>query len=203
MSTVAPRAVAASTAERTAVFVLRRGAGIACGGGVVEGDGFFYQPTVLVDVAPTSQLMSQEIFGPVAPLIGFDDEAEVVELANDTDWGLVGYAFTRDLDRAFRLQESIEVGMLGSNTGLVSNPAAPFGGVKESGLGREGVAAVSTSSSRSVISRCRARWSPSSGSRPARVVRGRGDPPGAATPPAAGPVRPGTGPGHRARRTRR
>jgi succinate-semialdehyde dehydrogenase / glutarate-semialdehyde dehydrogenase len=115
-----------------------KGATVMCGGAPGEGRGFFYQPTVLAGVDPTSQLMSQEIFGPVAPIIGFDDETQVVAMANDTDWGLVGYAFTRDIDRAFRLQESIEVGMLGINTGLVSNPAAPFGGVKESGLGREG-----------------------------------------------------------------
>ncbi|HWC21386.1 MAG TPA: NAD-dependent succinate-semialdehyde dehydrogenase [Flexivirga sp.] len=115
-----------------------RGARVVCGGAPLEGDGFFYAPTVLADVEPTSDLMSQEIFGPVAALIPFEDEDQVVQLANDTDWGLVGYAFTRDIDRAFRLQESIEVGMLGINTGLVSNPAAPFGGVKESGLGREG-----------------------------------------------------------------
>lgn len=117
---------------------VERGARVVCGGGLPEGRGFFYPPTVLAHVDPTSNLMSQEIFGPVAAIVPFDDEEQVVRLANDTDWGLVGYAFTRDIDRAFRLQESIEVGMLGINTGLVSNPAAPFGGVKESGLGREG-----------------------------------------------------------------
>jgi len=82
--------------------------------------------------------MSNEIFGPVAPVIPFDDEAQVVRWANSTDWGLVGYVFTQDVDRAFRMHEQIEVGMLGVNTGLVSNPAAPFGGIKESVLGREG-----------------------------------------------------------------
>lgn len=117
---------------------VERGARVVCGGERSEGSGFFYAPTVLAEVDPASDLMSQEIFGPVAALVPFDDEEQVVQLANDTDWGLVGYAFTRDIDRAFRLQESIEVGMLGINTGLVSNPAAPFGGVKESGLGREG-----------------------------------------------------------------
>jgi succinate-semialdehyde dehydrogenase / glutarate-semialdehyde dehydrogenase len=117
---------------------VNRGARVACGGTAPEGRGYFYPPTVLADVDPASQLMSNEIFGPVAPVIPFADEAEVIRLANDTDWGLVGYVFTKDVDRAFRMQDAIEVGMLGVNTGLVSNPAAPFGGVKESGLGREG-----------------------------------------------------------------
>ncbi|MGO4755003.1 aldehyde dehydrogenase family protein, partial [Streptomyces sp. 2MCAF27] len=79
-----------------------------------------------------------EIFGPVAPVITFDDEGEAVRLANDTEWGLVGYIFTQDVDRALDISERLEVGMVGLNTGLVSNPAAPFGGVKQSGLGREG-----------------------------------------------------------------
>ena len=117
---------------------IARGARVVCGGAAPDGRGYFYPPTVLADVDPASELMSQEIFGPVAPIIPFDDEAQAVELANDTEWGLVGYVFTKDLERAFRLQEAIEVGMLGVNTGLVSNPAAPFGGIKESGLGREG-----------------------------------------------------------------
>lgn len=108
------------------------------GGERPDGPGYFYPPTVLADVSPDSALMSQEIFGPVAPLIGFDTEEEVVAMANDTAWGLVGYVYTRDIERAFRLSEAIEVGMMGLNTGLVSNPAAPFGGVKSSGLGREG-----------------------------------------------------------------
>ncbi|TWE10254.1 NAD-dependent succinate-semialdehyde dehydrogenase [Rudaeicoccus suwonensis] len=117
---------------------VRRGARILCGGQAPEGRGYYFPPTVLVDVDPESELMSTEIFGPVAAVIAFDDECDAIRLANDTQWGLVGYAFTQDVDRAFRLQEAIEVGMLGINTGLVSNPAAPFGGVKESGLGREG-----------------------------------------------------------------
>jgi succinate-semialdehyde dehydrogenase/glutarate-semialdehyde dehydrogenase len=82
--------------------------------------------------------MGTEIFGPVAPIIPFDDEDEVVALANDTPWGLVGYLFTQDIDRGLRVSSALEVGMVGLNTGLVSNPAAPFGGVKQSGLGREG-----------------------------------------------------------------
>ncbi|MFT4010739.1 MAG: NAD-dependent succinate-semialdehyde dehydrogenase [Nocardioidaceae bacterium] len=115
-----------------------RGARVICGGKAPDRSGYFYRPTVLADVDPSSDLMSQEIFGPVAPVIPFDDEEDVIALANSTEWGLVGYVFTKDVDRAFRMQESIEVGMLGLNTGLVSNPAAPFGGIKESGLGREG-----------------------------------------------------------------
>ena len=124
--------------EELVADAVRRGARVVCGGTRPEGPGYFYPPTVLTDVALESALMSQEIFGPVAPVIPFDTEDEVVELANATPWGLVGYLFTKDVDRGFRLSERIEVGMLGLNTGLVSNPAAPFGGVKESGLGREG-----------------------------------------------------------------
>jgi succinate-semialdehyde dehydrogenase/glutarate-semialdehyde dehydrogenase len=91
-----------------------------------------------VDVAPESELMSTEIFGPVAAITAFDSEDEVLRLANDTVWGLVGYVFTESLDKAMRFSRDLEVGMVGLNTGLVSNPAAPFGGVKQSGLGREG-----------------------------------------------------------------
>ncbi len=117
---------------------LRRGASVVVGGSRPAGPGYFYAPTVLAGVPRDAALMSTEIFGPVAPVIPFDDEEEAVRLANDTEWGLVGYVFTRDVDRAFRLGEALEVGMVGVNTGLVSNPAAPFGGVKQSGLGREG-----------------------------------------------------------------
>jgi succinate-semialdehyde dehydrogenase/glutarate-semialdehyde dehydrogenase len=131
-------AKAMAKVQRLVADAVGRGARVLCGGSAPDGRGYFYPPSVLADVDPASDLVSEEIFGPVAPIIAFDDEAEAVQLANDTEWGLVGYVFTRDLDRAFRLQESIEVGMLGVNTGLVSNPAAPFGGIKESGLGREG-----------------------------------------------------------------
>ena len=133
---VEPKALA--KVETLVEDAVARGARVICGGTATDGSGYFYPPTVLADVDPASDLMFQEIFGPVAPVIPFDDEAQVVQLANDTDWGLVGYVFTRDIERAFRMQESIEVGMLGINVGLVSNPAAPFGGIKESGLGREG-----------------------------------------------------------------
>ena len=101
-------------------------------------DSVFYAPTVLSGVSPDAALMSQEIFGPVAPVVPLDSEEQVLRWANDTPWGLVGYLFTRDVDRSFRVSEALEVGMVGVNTGLVSDPAAPFGGIKASGLGREG-----------------------------------------------------------------
>jgi succinate-semialdehyde dehydrogenase/glutarate-semialdehyde dehydrogenase len=115
-----------------------RGARVLVGGEAPDGPGYFYPPTVLADVAADSRLLQTEIFGPVAAILTFDDEDEVVRAANDTEWGLVGYLFTRNLDRALRVSERLEVGMVGLNTGLVSNPAAPFGGIKQSGLGREG-----------------------------------------------------------------
>jgi succinate-semialdehyde dehydrogenase/glutarate-semialdehyde dehydrogenase len=102
------------------------------------GEGYFYPPTVLQGVAAGSEILKNEIFGPVAPIVTFKTEDEAVELANDTEYGLVAYAFTKDLNRGLRLAERLETGMFGLNTGLVSNPAGPFGGVKQSGLGREG-----------------------------------------------------------------
>jgi succinate-semialdehyde dehydrogenase/glutarate-semialdehyde dehydrogenase len=93
---------------------------------------------VLADVPADARMRHEEIFGPVAPVATFETEEEAVTLANDTEYGLVAYVFTRDLDRAFRVSERIETGMVGLNQGIVSNPAAPFGGVKHSGLGREG-----------------------------------------------------------------
>lgn len=117
---------------------LARGARALTGGTVPQGAGFFYPPTVLSDVPQDAALMSEEIFGPVAPIIPFEDEDQVISEANDTDWGLVGYVFTQDVDRAFDLTERLEVGMVGVNTGIVANAGAPFGGVKQSGLGREG-----------------------------------------------------------------
>ncbi|ELS51103.1 NAD-dependent succinate-semialdehyde dehydrogenase [Streptomyces viridochromogenes] len=115
-----------------------KGAKVVAAGAAPQDAGHFYPPTVLAQVSPDSDMLTTEIFGPVAPVIAFDDEDEVVRLANDTDWGLVGYVFTQNLDRALDVSERLEVGMVGLNTGLVSNPAAPFGGVKQSGLGREG-----------------------------------------------------------------
>ncbi|WP_072802484.1 NAD-dependent succinate-semialdehyde dehydrogenase [Rhodococcoides yunnanense] len=124
--------------QRLVDDALLRGARAVVGGTEAPGPGYFYPPTVLDGVDPASDLMSTEIFGPVAAVIPFDTEDEVIALANDTEWGLVGYVFTQDIDRALRMGERLEVGMVGLNTGLVSNPAAPFGGVKQSGLGREG-----------------------------------------------------------------
>ncbi|WP_433011268.1 NAD-dependent succinate-semialdehyde dehydrogenase [Kribbella sp. CA-294648] len=115
-----------------------QGAEVRTGGKVAEGNGYFYPPTVLTGVPKSARLQKEEIFGPVAPLTAFDDEAEAVAMANDTDFGLVAYLFTRDISRALRVTEQLETGMVGLNQGIVSNPAAPFGGVKQSGLGREG-----------------------------------------------------------------
>ena len=115
-----------------------KGARILTGGSRPQGPGYFYTPTVLADVPLDAELMKTEIFGPVAAITPFDSEDEVVHLANDTNSGLVGYVFTESVDKAMRFASALEVGMVGLNTGLVSNPAAPFGGVKQSGLGREG-----------------------------------------------------------------
>lgn len=131
-------AAARSKVQRLVDDALSRGATALTGGRLMDGPGYFYPPTVLADVPPDSELMTTEVFGPVAPVIPFIDEDEAVARANDTDSGLVGYVFTQDIDRAFDLSERLEVGMVGVNTGVVSNPAAPFGGIKQSGLGREG-----------------------------------------------------------------
>ncbi|MET7791192.1 NAD-dependent succinate-semialdehyde dehydrogenase [Streptomyces sp900116325] len=117
---------------------VQRGAKVLTGGRHAEGEGYFYAPTVMTGVSPDSALMSQEIFGPVAPILTFTDEDEVIEAANDTEYGLVSYLFTENLHRAFRVSEKLDTGMIGLNKGVVSDPAAPFGGVKASGLGREG-----------------------------------------------------------------
>jgi succinate-semialdehyde dehydrogenase/glutarate-semialdehyde dehydrogenase len=114
------------------------GAKALIGGKAVAGDGYFYAPTVLVDVPADARMLHEEIFGPVAPIITFSEEDEAVAAANATEYGLVSYLFTENLRRAFRLSERLDTGMIGLNKGVVSNPAAPFGGVKQSGLGREG-----------------------------------------------------------------
>jgi succinate-semialdehyde dehydrogenase/glutarate-semialdehyde dehydrogenase len=106
--------------------------------GRLDGAGHFYAPTVLKNVAPGSRVLTEEIFGPVAPVIAFDSEDDAIAAANDTEFGLVAYVYTRDLKRALRVCEALETGMIGLNQGMVSNPAAPFGGVKQSGFGREG-----------------------------------------------------------------
>ena len=115
-----------------------KGAQAVVGGAAREGAGYFYEPTVLAGVSADARLLKEEIFGPVAPVIGFDDEEAAIAAANDTEFGLVAYVYTSDLKRAFRVIEGLETGMVGLNQGMVSNPAAPFGGVKASGFGREG-----------------------------------------------------------------
>jgi succinate-semialdehyde dehydrogenase / glutarate-semialdehyde dehydrogenase len=115
-----------------------RGACVRTGGRRLPGPGWFYAPTVIDRVQPGSAMLQEEIFGPVAPVIAFDDEEAAVELANDTEHGLVAYVYTRDLRRGMAVGEALETGMVGLNRGVVSDPAAPFGGVKQSGVGREG-----------------------------------------------------------------
>jgi succinate-semialdehyde dehydrogenase/glutarate-semialdehyde dehydrogenase len=114
------------------------GARIAVGGRVPDGPGFFYPATVLVDVPVTAGILREEIFGPVAPLVVFDTEQDAIAMANNSEYGLVAYVYTGDLRRGLRVSEALESGMVGLNRALVSDPAAPFGGVKQSGLGREG-----------------------------------------------------------------
>ena len=114
------------------------GARLLVGGTVPDGPGFFYPPTVLVDVPADSAINAEEVFGPVAPITTFTTEDEAVERANATEYGLASYVYTRDLSRTIRMAERLDYGMVGVNTGLISNPAAPFGGVKASGFGREG-----------------------------------------------------------------
>ena len=115
-----------------------RDATVRIGGSAPERTGFFYSPTVLSQVPPDAEILRHEIFGPVAPIVEFDDGDDIVAMANDTDLGLISYVYTSDLSRGLRTAEAMESGMVGLNTGLVSDPAAPFGGVKESGIGREG-----------------------------------------------------------------
>jgi succinate-semialdehyde dehydrogenase/glutarate-semialdehyde dehydrogenase len=114
------------------------GAQVTTGGSALERPGYYYQPTVLTDVPAGAALLREEIFGPVAPVVTFSGEDEAVELANTTEYGLVAYIYTSDLARGMRVSERVEAGMIGLNRGLVSDPAAPFGGVKQSGIGREG-----------------------------------------------------------------
>ena len=114
------------------------GATVITGGVRPDREGCFYEPTVLTQVPPGATLLREEIFGPVAPVVSFDTEDEAIRLANDTEYGLVAYVYTGDLARGLRVSERLESGMVGLNRGLVSDPAAPFGGVKQSGIGREG-----------------------------------------------------------------
>jgi succinate-semialdehyde dehydrogenase/glutarate-semialdehyde dehydrogenase len=115
-----------------------KGARALVGGQSRDGSGYFYDPTVLTDIPDNASLLKEEIFGPVAPVKGFESEDEAIAAANDTEYGLVAYVYTRDLKRALRVVEGLETGMVGLNQGMVSNPAAPFGGIKQSGFGREG-----------------------------------------------------------------
>ncbi|EYR64090.1 succinate-semialdehyde dehydrogenase [Actinotalea ferrariae CF5-4] len=115
-----------------------RGARVLVGGRPGDGPGYFYPATVLADVPAGARILDEEIFGPVAPVVVFDDDEEAVRLANNTEYGLVAYVFTRDLARGLRVAEALDCGMVGLNRGVVSDPAAPFGGTKQSGLGREG-----------------------------------------------------------------
>jgi succinate-semialdehyde dehydrogenase/glutarate-semialdehyde dehydrogenase len=114
------------------------GARVLTGGKAPSRPGYFYLPTVLTDVPPDEQILKEEIFGPVAPIVPFRDIAEAIEFANRTDRGLASYVFTRDLATGLAVAEAIEAGMVGVNRGFISDPAAPFGGVKQSGIGREG-----------------------------------------------------------------
>ncbi|WP_193604960.1 NAD-dependent succinate-semialdehyde dehydrogenase [Nocardioides dongkuii] len=129
---------AVDSVDRLVSEAVRDGATVVTGGSAPEGPGYFYPPTVLLDVPEGAAITAEEIFGPVAPITTFETEEEAVAKANDTEYGLASYAYTRDLARTIRLAESLDFGMIGINSGLISNPAAPFGGVKASGFGREG-----------------------------------------------------------------
>ena len=115
-----------------------KGAKVMVGGSARDGAGYFFDPTVLSDVPPEANLLKEEIFGPVAPVASFESEEDAIAAANNTEYGLVAYVYTRDIKRALRVCEGLHTGMVGLNQGMVSNPAAPFGGVKQSGFGREG-----------------------------------------------------------------
>jgi succinate-semialdehyde dehydrogenase/glutarate-semialdehyde dehydrogenase len=115
-----------------------KGARVLTGGQVQDGAGYFYAPTVLADVPDDAELLAEEIFGPVAPITTFSSDEEAIAKANNTEYGLVSYIFTQDVNRAFKVIEGLETGMIGFNQGMVSNAGAPFGGVKQSGFGREG-----------------------------------------------------------------
>jgi succinate-semialdehyde dehydrogenase/glutarate-semialdehyde dehydrogenase len=115
-----------------------RGARIVVGGKPHTLGGNFYEPTVLADVQPDMRCAREETFGPVAPVLRFSSEEEVIQLANDTEYGLAAYFYSRDIARCFRVSEALEYGMVGVNAGILSHEIAPFGGIKQSGIGREG-----------------------------------------------------------------
>jgi succinate-semialdehyde dehydrogenase / glutarate-semialdehyde dehydrogenase len=131
-------AAALAKVERHIADAIARGAKIACGGRRHALGGTFFEPTVLSDVSPDALMTREETFGPVAPLFRFHSEADAIRMANDTEYGLAAYFYTRDLARAWRVSEALEYGIVGLNTGIISTETAPFGGIKESGIGREG-----------------------------------------------------------------
>ncbi|MEV0339179.1 NAD-dependent succinate-semialdehyde dehydrogenase [Nocardia sp. NPDC050713] len=123
--------------DELVIDAVTKGAVITTGGAYADGDGYFYLPTVLTDVSADARVLREEVFGPVAAITGFDDEDQGIAAANNTEYGLAAYIYTRDLHRALRVSEAIEAGMVGVNRGIISDVAAPFGGIKQSGLGRE------------------------------------------------------------------
>jgi succinate-semialdehyde dehydrogenase/glutarate-semialdehyde dehydrogenase len=131
-------AAAVAKADELVQDAVGRGADVRLGGGPVDGPGTFYAPTVLDRVDAGSDILRTEIFGPVVSVVRFTEEAEAVRIANATEFGLVSYVFTKDLARGQRMIERLETGMMGLNVGVISNASAPFGGVKQSGVGREG-----------------------------------------------------------------
>jgi succinate-semialdehyde dehydrogenase/glutarate-semialdehyde dehydrogenase len=131
-------AAAVNTVDELVRDAVEKGATVRVGGHAIARKGYFYAPTVLDSVPATARVVREEIFGPVAPITRFDDVSDAVAQANDTEYGLAAYVYTRDLATGLRVSEALEAGMVGLNRGILSDPAAPFGGVKQSGLGREG-----------------------------------------------------------------
>jgi succinate-semialdehyde dehydrogenase/glutarate-semialdehyde dehydrogenase len=124
--------------RRLVQVAIEDGAQLAYAGTTPNDSGYYYPPTILSSVPPSSRILKEEIFGPVAPIVTFNEEDEALQWANDSEYGLSSYIFTQRIDRALRVAEALEVGMVGLNKGVISNPAAPFGGIKSSGFGREG-----------------------------------------------------------------
>jgi succinate-semialdehyde dehydrogenase/glutarate-semialdehyde dehydrogenase len=131
-------AAALTKVETHIADAVAKGAAIAAGGGRTTQSGTFFAPTLIQDVTPDMLICHEETFGPVAAIVRFETEAEVLQMANDSEFGLAAYFYSRDLTRAWRVAEALETGMVGINTGLISTEVAPFGGIKQSGLGREG-----------------------------------------------------------------